>query len=773
MNSLLTEEDVKLRYITPALLKAGWTVEQILMERYFTDGRIVRQGHVTMRRKGNKADYLLHTKDNYPIAIVEAKDGNQPVSGGLQQAIDYALKLDVPFAFSSNGTAFREHDLTTGMERTIGMDEFPTPEELKKRYDAWKGLSAEAQKAVDEPFYYSIDSFEPRYYQRIAINRTVEAVASGKKRLLLVMATGTGKTYTAFQIIHRLHHSGLKKKILYLADRNALIDQTMTKDFKPFKSVMTKVQQKNVQAAFEIHMSLYGQLVDYEDGARQPYEDFAPDFFDLIIVDECHRGSVRKDSEWRKILDYFSPATQIGLTATPRDAEGASNIDYFCSETNGEPLYTYTLKQGIEDGFLAPYRITQSFLSIDLEGWRPEPDELDLFEFPIEQRLYTQKDFGRTLAIQMRRKIVAWRITNMLREIGRMTKTIVFCPDQEEAAEMRDLLVEMNTDMMKRDPRYVMRITSDDREGKKQLDNFLDDDEKYPTVVTTSELLSTGVDCKMCGLVVFDKEVENKTLFKQMLGRGTRLNTGKGKWHFEVLDFRNVTKIFEDPDFDDIADDTCVYRPLTDKPPTVETPVDEPPETDDPSKYHINGNEVKIDHETVKFLGTDGKLHTESIKDFTRKAIQGKYAKLDDFLSHWTEAERKSAIIEELKECDVPVLLDAVIEENPALADKDVFDIILHVAYDQKPLTRRERAENVKKRNYLAKYEGKAREVLAALLDKYADRGVLELENDDTLELKPFSDIGNQLKIVRLFGGADKFDAALQELESEIYREAN
>lgn len=773
----LSEEDIKNRFITPAVEAAGWDKTSYLMERNvcLTDGRIVTHGRMHMRRPRLVADYVLYLDANHPFAVVEAKDNKHPVGAGLQQAIAYAEKLDAVFAYSSNGDGFREHNMITGEERTLALHEFPNRREQEALFWAWKDLTPEARKAVEEPFYYDIDSFPPRYYQRIAINRTVEAVARGQKRILLVMATGTGKTYTAFQIIHRLRKSGCKQNVLYLADRNVLIDQTMIGDFKPFTKVMTKIQGKKIDEAYQIHMSLYGQLVNPEGGC-QPYEDFSRDFFDLIIVDECHRGSVREDSEWKSILSYFSSATQIGMTATPKDAEGASNIDYFCTESDGKPLYTYSLRQGIEDGFLAPYRVTESFLSVDLEGWRPEPDEKDLYDNLIEQRVYGRKEFGRKIAIETRRKIVAHRITQMLKDIGRMTKTIVFCPDQEEASTMRDLLAELNADMMAKDPRYVMRITSDDKFGKKQLENFQDDDERYPTVVTTSELLTTGVNCKTCGLIVIDKEVESMTTFKQMVGRGTRIKEEKGKYHFEILDFRNVTRKFDDPAFDDVADETKVYsRPKSGgEPPAVSS--DNPPEPQDgPSKYHVKGSKVTITHEVVKYLGADGKLKTESLTDYTKKAIRGRFATLQDFVRHWSAADRKAAVLEELRDCDIPLLIEAVRAENPALADKDVFDIIVHVAFDQKPLTRRERAENVKKRNYLAKYEGKAREVLSALLDKYADaeRGVLEIEDDNIWELPPFNAIGTTPRIAGLFGGFPQLDAALRGLEDELYKEAH
>lgn len=781
----LTEEDIKHRCITPAIHSAGWRDDLIFMEKYFTSGRITIHGKRTRRGEGRKADYLLCTAPNLPMAVVEAKDGNHPVSGGIQQAIDYARILDVPFAYSSNGDGFYEHDMINGFEtdpaRPIPLEGFPSPEKLTERYVNCQNLSADAQKALFEPYYFALGTHEPRYYQRIAINKTVEAVAGGLKRALLVMATGTGKTYTAFQIIHRLRHAGLKKRILYLADRNILIDQTMAQDFKPFSKVMTKVRHKDVDTAYEIYMSLYGQWVEYDHdrqnddskavdltGIRQPYESLAPDFFDLIIVDECHRGSVREDSEWRRILEYFSSATQIGMTATPKQAEGADNLDYFCRETGGAPLYVYSLKQGIEDGFLAPYRVTRSFLDIDLNGWTPEPGEKDLYDCLIEQRQFNRADMGRKLAVHVRRQVVARRITQMLHDIGRMTKTIVFCADQEEALEMRNLLVSLNGDLCRKDSRYVMRITSNDQEGKRQLGNFIDPDEPYPTVVTTSDLLETGVDCKTCGLVVFDKEVTSMSRFKQMVGRGTRIREDKGKFHFDILDFRNVTAKFSDPDFDGVADEGGGRgRAGGDGSGDGGGGGEETP-----TKFHIEGPSCAIAHEDVRILDANGKLVTISVKDYARRVVTEKYATLDSFLNAWTAAERKQAILDELAAADTPLLIETVKEENPSLADKDAFDIILHLAYDQKPLTRRERVDNVKKRNYLAKYEGKAREVLEALLEKYAERGVGELESENVLELRPFSEIGTVAKITRLFGGFEQFEAALRELEAELYRKA-
>lgn len=620
---------------------------------------------------------------------------------------------------------------------------------------------------MSQPFYSDPYTYEPRYYQSIAVNRTVEAIAKGQNRILIVMATGTGKTITAFQIIHRLRASGLKKKILYLADRNILIDQTMVQDFKPFKKVMTKVKGAAIDSAYEVYMALYHQLVSNEEGKEDPFTQVQPSFFDLIIVDECHRGSAKDDSAWRKVLEYFSSATQIGMTATPKAEVGANNLDYF-----GDPIYIYSLLQGIQDGFLAPYRVTNSFISIDLQGYTPDDDEKDLLGQEIEQKLYQRKDIGREIAFKLRREIVARRITKMLQHIGRMTKTIVFCTDIDEAEAMRSLLVNLNSDLCKKDSRYVMRITGDDNVGKKQLDNFIDVDQPYPTVVTTSELLATGVDCKTCGLIVIDKEIGSMTEFKQIIGRGTRLRTDKNKWHLEILDFRNATAKFKDPKFDGDPEPpeggkpTHPYKKHEEE--DGDTSIASEPKH---AKYIVEGQNIAISTEIVTVLGADGKtMRTESVTDFTKKQIKKRYATLNDFIKGWTETERKSAIVDELKEYDV--LIDAVRESNPALANADIFDVICHVAYDQPPLTRRERVNNVKKRNYFGKYEGKARQVLEALLEKYADYGILNLEDEDILDHDPFNKIGKPQKIVKLFGGPAQFEMAFKELENEIYKTA-
>lgn len=765
-NTNLSEEDTKRLYITPAL-ESRWDKHLIRMEYSFTAGRIIVRGSMKKRDKGKKADYLLHTAENYPIAVVEAKSSSHAPADGIQQAIDYATILDLKFAYSTNGREFIEHDLITGKQRSLPMDAFPTALELKERLKRGTNLSAEAEQIIDVPYYTSAETFPPRYYQRIAINRTVEAVANGQQRILLVMATGTGKTYTAFQIIHRLHKSGMKKKILYLADRNILIDQTMRQDFKPFQRIMTKVQQKNPESGYEIYMSLYGQWVrhDLPQGEKQPYEYMSPDFFDLIIVDECHRSSVKEDSEWRAILNYFSSATQIGLTATPKAVDGANNIEYF-----GKPVFTYSLRQGIEDGFLAPYRVTKSFINVDLEGYEPRKDEVDIYNHPLGDQIYTRNLIGRGLHITKRQVIVAKRITEMLKSMGGMVKTIVFCPDQEEAQVMRDLLMEMNQAMVRKNPKYIVRITSDDRVGKSLLDDFIDPDSDYPVVATTSELLSTGVDCKTCGLIVIDKEVNSMTTFKQMVGRGTRIYEQTGKMNFDILDFRNVTTLFSDPEFDGDPEPP-ESDPVNPPSPTPKPypPVDPPPiVVSEPRKLYVTGRNIRIVHEVVQYLGEDGKtLCTESVTDYTRKTIKQHYPTLDSFSGAWRQARKKKEFLQEMD--DIEELIRAVREENPALADKDEFDIICHVAFDGKPLTRSERVEGVRKRGYLNKYKGEALKIIEALMDKYAETGVLVIESINILSIYPFSQFGKTPKIMKLFGGREAYNKMIAELEEQLY----
>lgn len=775
----LSEEDIKNRFIQPALEAKGWDKYHMRLEYAYTAGQIVVQGSLKHRKKGKRVDYLLYSEDNYPIAVVEAKDRRHTPADGIQQAIDYAHDLDLPFAYATNGEKFVEHDMNTGEERTLDMDEFPTPLALRERHRQWlydnMNLTDEGAHLLDIPYYSDSDSYPPRYYQRIAINKVIEAVACGKNRILLVMATGTGKTYTAFQIIHRLHASGRMKRILYLADRNILIDQTMRQDFKPFRKVMSKVQGKSAESGFEIYMSLYGQWVkndsELQAGERQPYENYATDFFDLIVVDECHRSSINEDKEWHKILTYFDKATQIGLTATPKSVEGADNFEYF-----GFPVYTYSLKQGIADGYLAPYRVTKSFLNVDMEGYVTEEGEQDLFGQDIEESIFTRNTFGREIHISKRQKVVAYRITQMMKVIGRMTKAIVFCPDQEEAAIMRELLIAMNQDMVRKYPDYIVRITSDDRVGKALLDNFIDPYEACPVIATTSELLTTGVDCKTCGLIVIDKEVNNPTTFKQMIGRGTRIFEKKEKMNFEILDFRGATQLFEKGFDDDVEPEDYSDR-KKDKKDDKQPKKDggdggtQPPK-EQHKKYHVDGHDIKIVHEVVQFLGEDGKtLFTERLSDFTRKAIKKHYPTLDAFRGAWAQADKKQAILDELAENNV--LLDAVREENPDLADCDYFDIICHVAFDQKPLTRKERIDGIKKRNYLAKYEGQARKVVEGLMEKYGEVGVTNIENPQILSLNPFAQIAKRPRIMKgIFKSPEEYNEAVKDLENELYKEA-
>ena len=737
----MSEQDIRTKYITPAILAAGWDRDlQIREEVSFTKGKITVRRKIVKRGEQKRADYILYWKPNIPLAIVEAKDNNHNIADGMEQALNYAEILDIPFVFTSNGDGFSFYDKTAehNVQTELALDQFPSPEELWAHYKKFKGITEASEKVVAQDYYYNPnDDRKPRYYQCNAINRAVEAVASGQNRLLLTMATGTGKTFTAFQIIHKLHKSKAKKKILYLADRNVLIDQTMVQDFKPFKKqgIITKIispkeGEAKINSAFEVYMALYHQLVGKE-GKPDPFLEVQPNFFDLIIVDECHRGSAKDDSAWRKVLEYFSAATQIGMTATPKADEGANNLDYF-----GEPVYTYSLLQGIQDGFLAPYRVTADFINIDLQGWTPEEGEIDLLGKEIEQKLYQRQNIGRDLAIKLRRKVVAHRITQMLHDIGRMTKTIVFCSDIEEAAEMRTLLINMNSDLCKKSPYYVTRIVGEDKEGKKQLDNFISVDEPYPVIVTTSE----------------------------------RLRKDKGKWHLEILDFRNATAKFKDPAFDGDPEPPKGGGKKPKPYKIIDAPeipiVSEPRE-----KYLISGKNIRIAHEIVSVLGEDGKtMRTESVQSFAKKQLLRHYQTLDDFIQTWTEAERKQAIMDELKE--YAILIDAVREANPALKDADIFDVICHVAFDQPPLTRKERANNVKKRNYFGKYEGKAREVLEALLDKYAENGILDFEKANILEIPPFNSIGKPTKIIKLFGGKVAFEQAIRELEYQIYKSA-
>ena len=778
----LTEEDIKYRYITPAIEQAGWAKEQVLMEYFFTDGQVLVRGNTVKRGKRKKADYLLtHRDGQIPLAIVEAKDAEHSVGAGMQQAIEYAEILKIPFAFSSNGNGFIEHDFFTGAETEIELGSFPNAETLWARYLQGKGLNSAQEKIVTEPDYFDVYSQKrPRYYQRIAIDKTIEAVAKGQNRILLVMATGTGKTYTAFQIIWKLLKTKTVKRVLYLADRNILIDQTMQQDFKPFKKIMTKVQGKKLDSSYEIYMSLYQQLAG--DTGNEPFREFQPEFFDLVIVDECHRGSAKDESQWRRILDYFNVAIQIGMTATPKETKEVSNITYF-----GEPVYTYSLKQGIDDGFLAPYKVIRIGLDKDLEGWRPYKGQVDVNGNEIEDREYNTTDYDRKLIIDERTQAVANRITKWLVAKGRYNKTIVFCVDIDHAERMRRALINENKDLAAENTKYIMRITGDNPEGKAQLDYFIDVNEKYPTVVTTSKLMTTGVDCKTCQLIVLDNNINSMTEFKQIIGRGTRLYPDFGKEYFTIMDFRDVCRLFADPAFDgdpvviiDGGDGGDGWNPTEPDEPGVPDNPEEPGYPDDPppfvppethetpAKYRVRGVSVKILNERVQYYDKDGKLITESIKDYSKRNILEEYATLDEFIQAWNSAEKKQAIVEALQEHGV--LLDALREESGK--DIDDFDLILHVAYDKKPLTRSERINHVKKQGYLYRYSAVCQEVLSALLDKYMNEGIGELEDTRILDNAPFDRIGSPKKIAKLFGGKEEYIQAIRELERALYEAA-
>ena len=779
----LTEADIRTKFITPAIAGPGgskWNVmTQMLEERYFTKGRIIVRGKTVQRGEAKKADYILFYKPNIPIAVVEAKDNNHSVGAGMQQALDYAETLDVPFAYSSNGDAFLEHDRTgkaATPERNLALNEFPTPGELWSRYSGFKEYTPEQQVVATQDYYDDGSSKAPRYYQQVAINRTVDAIARGENRILLVMATGTGKTYTAFQIIWRLWKSGVKKRILFLVDRNILADQTKINDFKPFGQAMTKITDRTVDKSYEIYLSLY-QAVTGTEEEQDIYKEFSRDFFDLVIIDECHRGSAAADASWRRILNYFSAATQIGMTATPKETKDVSNIEYF-----GEPTYTYSLRQGIEDGFLAPYKVIRIGLDKDLEGWRPEKGKVDRYGQEIEDRIYNDLDFDQNLILTKRTEVVANKITEFLKATDRFAKTIVFCENIDHAERMRQALVNANADLAAANKRYVMRITGDDDEGKAQLDNFIDPESTFPVLVTTSRLMSTGVDAQTCKLIVLDRRVGSMTEFKQIIGRGTRINEDFGKFSFTIMDFKRATAHFADPDFD--GDPVQIYEPHEGDPVTPpddlvqdaegsygDAPVVFPDgETDGGKsvKYYVDDVEVKVATERVQYLDAEGKLITESLKDYSRKTVLKTFESLDAFLTVWNDADRKQAIIDEL--ATKGVFFDELSEQ---VGKKyDAFDLVCHVAFDQPPLTRRERAENVKKRNVFSKYGEKTRAVLNALLDKYADGGLRSVESLEILKVDPLTSFGTPVEIVNLFGGKEKYLSAIEKLEAELYRKA-
>ena len=789
----LSERDICTKYITPALEHAKWDkLSQVLEEVGFTDGKIYVRGKLTARGTRKRADYILYYKPNIPIAIIEAKDNNHSVRAGIQQALDYARILDIPCVFSSNGDGFLFHDRTAtdaNIETELDLDSFPTPEQLWEKYKLYKGITTPAaEKIISQDYYFDGSGRKPRYYQQIAINRTVEAIANGQNRIILVMATGTGKTYTAFQIIHRLWKSGTKKRILFLADRNALIDQTRRGDFKHFKDKMTVVKHRQIDKSYEIYLALYQGLSGTDEDANA-YKQFSPEFFDLIVIDECHRGSAKEDSSWREILSYFKTATHIGLTATPKETKETSNTEYF-----GEPVYTYSLKQGIDDGFLAPYRVVRVALNIDTEGWRPDQGKTDKDGNEVEDRIYNRKDFDRNLVIEERTEMVAKKLTEFLKGYDRFAKTIVFCVDIDHAERMRSALARQNADLVAGNHKYIMQITGDNDEGKRELDNFINPEERYPVIATTSELMTTGVDAQTCKVIVLDANINSMTKFKQIIGRGTRINEEYGKLYFTILDFRNATDLFADKEFDGdpirikpVTEDTDLssivdeeendITPIIDEvtgdeiivePPVVRNPISEPkPEYVKREKIYVNGVDVSILVSREMYFDQHGKPITTSLKDHTRKIIQENFASLDDFLNTWNTTDRKEAIIAELQEQGIMVeaLYDAVDKQV------DLFDLICHVAYDQPPLTRRERANNVKKRNYFTKYGDQVRNVLEALLDKYANEGIENIENMEVLQLKPLSDFGSTVEIVNgIFGSREKYIEAIKELENELYK---
>lgn len=804
----LSERDICSKFITPKLEQAGWDrMLQIREEVSITRGRIIVRGRLVARGKAKRADYVLYYKPNIPIAVIEAKDNNHSVGDGMQQALDYAELLDVPFAFTSNGDGFVCHDrtgLAEHRETNLSLDGFPPPDELWRCYRHWKGLADDTEAVVLQDYYQDNSGKTPRYYQITAINKTVEAIAKGQNRILLVMATGTGKTFTAFQIIWRLWRAGRKKRVLFLADRNVLVDQTMVNDFRPFGPAMAKLSTKaktierddgshedltlaldrlrRIDTSYEIYLGLYQALTGPEE-RQQLFREFSPGFFDLIVIDECHRGSAAEDSAWREILSYFEGATQIGMTATPKETEYVSNIDYF-----GDPLFSYSLKQGIRDGFLAPYKVVKIHIDRDIEGYRPRIGQLDRDGQEIEDRLYNSKDFDRTLVIDDRTRQVARKITAFLTESGdRFQKTIVFCVDQEHAARMRQALINENTDLVDQNARYVMRITGGDPEGQAQLDNFIDPESTYPVLVTTSRLLSTGVDVQSCRLIVLDRAVGSMTEFKQIIGRGTRVHEDTGKYYFTIIDFRGATNHFAQPKFD--GEPVQIYEPGNNDP--VAPPDDVPSADDDAQnpyepgpeeqiiaapgegrgvrdkhkKIYVDGVSAKIVAERVEYLDEHGRLVTESLRDFTKQALRRRFASLDDFLRRWNDAERKQAVVDELAEQGLP--LDVIAEELGR--DLDPFDLVCHVAFDAKPLTRRERADNVRKQDVFNRYGEQARAVLEALLAKYADEGVLNLDDTRVLSIPPLNTLGTPMQLVRAFGGKAGFENAVHEMQSALY----
>ncbi|MEE7169904.1 DEAD/DEAH box helicase family protein [Escherichia coli O88:H8] len=798
--SNLMEADIITKCVMPAILNAGWdNTTQIRQEVKLRDGKVIVRGKVAARRTVKSADIVLYHKPGIPLAVIEAKANKHEIGKGMQQGIEYARLLDVPFVFATNGDGFIFRDATAAegecLEKQITLDDFPSPAELWQKFCLWKGYTQAQLPVITQDYYDDGSGKSPRYYQLQAINKTIEAVSNGQNRVLLVMATGTGKTYTAFQIIWRLWKSKNKKRILFLADRNILVDQTKNNDFQPFGTAMTKVSGRTIDPAYEIHLALYQAITGPEED-QKAFKQVAPDFFDLIVIDECHRGSASEDSAWREILDYFSSATQIGLTATPKETHEVSSTDYF-----GDPVYVYSLKEGIEDGFLAPYKVVRVDIDVDLQGWRPTKGQTDLNGEVIDDRIYNQKDFDRTMVIDERTELVARTITDYLKRTNPMDKTIVFCNDIDHAERMRRALVNLNPEQVKKNDKYVMKITGDDEIGKAQLDNFINPKKPYPVIATTSELMTTGVDAKTCKLVVLDQNIQSMTKFKQIIGRGTRIDERYGKLWFTILDFKKATELFADERFDgipekvmdttpeDIADPDSDFEEkleeISEHDDEQVTGVDEPPappyqvtDTDDVGplpeedekkirKFHVNGVAVGVIAQRVQYYDADGKLVTESFKDYTRKTLLKEYASLDDFTRKWQDADRKEAIIHELEQQGI--IWEVLAEEVGK--DLDPFDMLCHVVYGQPPLTRKERAENVRKRNYFTKYSEAAQAVLDNLLDKYADAGVQEIESIQVLKLKPFDSMGTLPEIIKTgFGDRNGYNQALSELENEIYQ---
>ena len=785
----LSESDIKAKFITPSILKAGWDEHtQLGREIYFTDGRIHVKGKLTARGKRKFADYILFYKPNVPIAVIEAKNNKCSVKSGIQQALGYGNTLDILFIFSSNGDGFYFHDKTATdgqIEKEISLDEFPSPQELWNKYKKYKGIELkEVERIISQDYFQDGSGHSPRYYQQNAVNRTIEAVAKRRQRIILVMATGTGKTYTAFQIIYRLWKSGAKKRVLFLADRTVLIHQTARGDFRHFKDALTIIEKKKIDTAYNVYLALYQGLSDNK--GDDAYKQFSREFFDLVIIDECHRGSAKEDSKWREILEYFNTATHIGLTATPKETAKVSNTEYF-----GEPIYTYSLKQGIDDGFLAPYKVVKVTLNIDAEGWRPPKGFLDKNGNPVEDRIYNRTDFDRNIVVEERREIVAAKITEYLKGYDRFAKSIVFCIDIEHAEGMRTALANANADLFAKNNKYIMQITGDNEEGKRELDNFISPSETYPVIATTSKLMTTGVDAQTCKLIVLDSNIGSMTEFKQIIGRGTRINEEYGKSYFTIMDFRDVTNLFADPDFDgnpvmikqvgegddltgteeETTDDVItdidgeeVYFYETPEYPEVEGGGDivEEPRV----KTRVDGVRVRIVNERVQYLGTDGKIITESLKDYTKNSVIKQYKTLDFFLNRWNNADKKKAIVEELEEQGI--FFEALQEKVGK--DFDPFDLICHVAFESKPLTRKERAENVKKRNYFTKYGEQAQLVLKSLLDKYAKDGLITIESTEVLKLNPLNKLGTPVELVKAFGGKPQYLKAIKELEKELYK---